>query len=168
MLAGHQLRHDPRRGRYFKPSDCTVTKPTMFSTGRKCFMHMRVVCHHLKVEAGGACAGSRIRPSTMAAGDLLHDMGAVSMVARTGARPRMPSPRWKATWCSQRGVHDAANLEAFRRGRPHAAGLSSAGLAAAATTGYDSMALDVVLSGHGNGERHPSSAHRRRSSRPFD
>ncbi|MFF5639413.1 urease accessory protein UreF [Streptomyces sp. NPDC012825] len=40
------------------------------------------------------------------------------------------------------GVHDASSLEAFCRGRLHTAGLTAAGLAAAAATGYDPMALD--------------------------
>ncbi|MER7112737.1 urease accessory protein UreF [Streptomyces sp. NPDC000229] len=40
------------------------------------------------------------------------------------------------------GVHDAPSLEAFCRGRLHTAGLTAAGLAAAAATGYDPMALD--------------------------
>ncbi|GAA2735349.1 urease accessory protein UreF [Streptomyces nogalater] len=40
------------------------------------------------------------------------------------------------------GVHDAASLEAFCRGRLHTAGLTAAGLAAAAATGYDPMTLD--------------------------
>ncbi|GAA2462789.1 urease accessory protein UreF [Streptomyces macrosporus] len=40
------------------------------------------------------------------------------------------------------GVHDAAGLEAFCRGRLHTAGLTAAGLAAAAATGYDPLALD--------------------------
>ncbi|MEW1687428.1 urease accessory protein UreF [Streptomyces sp. NPDC091265] len=43
---------------------------------------------------------------------------------------------------ASRGVHDAASLEAFCRGRLHTAGLTAAGLAAAAATGYDLMALD--------------------------
>ncbi|MEU3446805.1 urease accessory UreF family protein [Streptomyces thermolilacinus] len=43
---------------------------------------------------------------------------------------------------ASRGVHDAASLEAFCRGRLHTAGLTAAGLAAAAATGYDPMALD--------------------------
>ncbi|MFE9923074.1 urease accessory protein UreF [Streptomyces sp. NPDC005774] len=40
------------------------------------------------------------------------------------------------------GVHDTASLEAFCRGRLHTAGLTAAGLAAAAATGYDVLALD--------------------------
>ncbi|EFE66133.1 MULTISPECIES: urease accessory protein UreF [Streptomyces] len=40
------------------------------------------------------------------------------------------------------GVHDTASLEAFCRGRLHTAGLTAAGLAAAAATGHDALALD--------------------------
>ncbi|GAB3175569.1 urease accessory protein UreF [Streptomyces incanus] len=40
------------------------------------------------------------------------------------------------------GVHDIASLETFCRGRLHTAGLTAAGLAAAAATGYDALALD--------------------------
>ncbi|MFJ8545810.1 urease accessory protein UreF [Streptomyces sp. NPDC093586] len=40
------------------------------------------------------------------------------------------------------GVHDTATLEAFCRGRLHTAGLTAAGLAAAAATGHDVLALD--------------------------
>ncbi|MDT0406346.1 MULTISPECIES: urease accessory protein UreF [Streptomyces] len=39
-------------------------------------------------------------------------------------------------------VHDTAGLEAFCRGRLHTAGLTAAGLAAAAATGHDPLALD--------------------------
>ncbi|MDJ1131130.1 urease accessory protein UreF [Streptomyces iconiensis] len=39
-------------------------------------------------------------------------------------------------------VRDPASLEAFCRGRLHTTGLTGAGLAAAAATGYDALALD--------------------------
>ncbi|WP_344596998.1 urease accessory protein UreF [Streptomyces violaceusniger] len=39
-------------------------------------------------------------------------------------------------------IHDAASLEAFCRGRLHTAGLTAAGLAAAAAAGLDPLALD--------------------------
>lgn len=44
---------------------------------------MVMVCHHLnpEVEADRAFADSRIRPSTMAAEDILHDLGAISMMS---------------------------------------------------------------------------------------
>ena len=43
---------------------------------------MLMVCHHLNpaVPEDLAFAESRIRPSTIAAEDLLHDMGAISMI----------------------------------------------------------------------------------------
>lgn len=40
------------------------------------------------------------------------------------------------------GVHDTASLEAFCRGRLHTAGLTAAGLAAAAAAGHDPLTLD--------------------------
>ncbi|NSL42735.1 urease accessory protein UreF, partial [Streptomyces sp. 8P21H-1] len=42
---------------------------------------------------------------------------------------------------ASRSVHDAASLAAFCRGRLHTAGLTAAGLAAAATAGHDPLAL---------------------------
>src|SRR5437762_2281151 len=43
---------------------------------------MLMVCHHLNpaIPADLAFAESRIRPSTIAAEDILHDMGAISMI----------------------------------------------------------------------------------------
>ncbi|MEU6011045.1 urease accessory UreF family protein [Streptomyces sp. NPDC047453] len=43
---------------------------------------------------------------------------------------------------SSGGVHDPVSLEAFCRGRLHTVGLTAAGLAAAAATGYDALLLD--------------------------
>jgi urease accessory protein len=43
---------------------------------------------------------------------------------------------------ASRSVYDTASLEAFCRGRLHTAGLTAAGLAAAAATGHDPLALD--------------------------
>ncbi|MFD4973021.1 urease accessory protein UreF [Streptomyces sp. NPDC058424] len=43
---------------------------------------------------------------------------------------------------SSGGVHDPASVEAFCRGRLHTVGLTAAGLAAAAATGYDALLLD--------------------------
>ncbi|THC55004.1 urease accessory UreF family protein [Streptomyces sp. A1499] len=43
---------------------------------------------------------------------------------------------------TSRDVYDAATLEAFCRGRLHTAGLTAAGLAAAAAAGHDPLALD--------------------------
>ncbi|MFG2718503.1 urease subunit alpha [Streptomyces sp. NPDC048416] len=64
------------------PASTNPTRPLTVNTVAE-HMYMMVVCHHLnlKVEADEAYADSRIRPSTMAAEDLLHDMGAISMMS---------------------------------------------------------------------------------------
>ena len=60
------------------------TNPTRPYTGNTLAEHldMLMVCHHLNsgVPEDLAFAESRIRPSTMAAEDLLHDLGAISMI----------------------------------------------------------------------------------------
>jgi urease subunit alpha len=61
------------------------TNPTMPYTRNTLDEHldMLMVCHHLnpRVPEDVAFAESRIRPETMAAEDVLHDMGAISMIA---------------------------------------------------------------------------------------
>jgi urease subunit alpha len=60
------------------------TNPTRPHTGNTLDEHldMLMVCHHLNPEVPEdlAFAESRIRPSTIAAEDLLHDLGAISMI----------------------------------------------------------------------------------------
>ncbi len=60
------------------------TNPTRPYTGNTLAEHldMLMVCHHLNsaVPEDLAFAESRIRPSTMAAEDLLHDLGAISII----------------------------------------------------------------------------------------
>jgi urease subunit alpha len=64
------------------PASTNPTRPLTKNTVAE-HMYMMVICHHLnlKVEADEKYADSRIRPSTMAAEDLLHDMGAISMMS---------------------------------------------------------------------------------------
>ena len=61
------------------------TNPTMPYTRNTLDEHldMLIVCHHLnsQVPEDVAFAESRIRPETMAAEDVLHDMGAISMMS---------------------------------------------------------------------------------------
>lgn len=61
------------------------TNPTMPFTANTIDEHldMLMVCHHLNknVPEDVAFAGSRIRPETIAAEDVLHDMGAISMMS---------------------------------------------------------------------------------------
>ncbi|MET9860546.1 urease subunit alpha [Streptomyces smyrnaeus] len=64
------------------PASTNPTRPLTKNTVAE-HMYMMVICHHLNlnVDADKAYADSRIRPSTMAAEDLLHDMGAISMMS---------------------------------------------------------------------------------------
>ncbi|MFE3906444.1 urease subunit alpha [Streptomyces sp. NPDC059153] len=64
------------------PASTNPTRPLTVNTVKE-HVDMMIVCHHLNPEipADMAFADSRIRPSTMAAEDLLHDMGAISMMS---------------------------------------------------------------------------------------
>jgi urease subunit alpha len=63
------------------PSSTNPTRPYTRNTLSE-HLDMLMVCHHLNpaVPEDLAFAESRIRPSTMAAEDLLHDLGAISMI----------------------------------------------------------------------------------------
>ncbi len=63
------------------PSSTNPTRPHTVNTLAE-HVDMLMVCHHLNpsVPEDLAFAESRIRPSTIAAEDVLHDMGAVSMI----------------------------------------------------------------------------------------
>jgi len=66
---------------YVLPSSTNPTRPHTVNTLDE-HLDMLMVCHHLNpgVPEDLAFAESRIRPSTMAAEDLLHDVGAISMI----------------------------------------------------------------------------------------
>src|ERR1700678_340669 len=63
------------------PSSTNPTRPYTRNTLDE-HLDMLMVCHHLNasIPEDLAFAESRIRPSTMAAEDVLHDMGAISMI----------------------------------------------------------------------------------------
>jgi urease subunit alpha len=63
------------------PSSTNPTRPYTHNTLSE-HLDMLMVCHHLKpsIPEDLAFAESRIRPSTMAAEDVLHDLGAISMI----------------------------------------------------------------------------------------
>ncbi|MFC4584721.1 urease subunit alpha [Sphaerisporangium corydalis] len=63
------------------PSSTNPTRPHTVNTLDE-HLDMLMVCHHLNpaVPEDLAFAESRIRPTTMAAEDVLHDMGAISMI----------------------------------------------------------------------------------------
>jgi urease subunit alpha len=64
------------------PSSTNPTMPFTVNTLEE-HLDMLMVCHHLsrQVPEDVAFAESRIRPETMAAEDVLHDLGAISMIA---------------------------------------------------------------------------------------
>ncbi len=66
---------------YVLPSSTNPTRPHTVNTVDE-HLDMLMVCHHLnpQVPEDLAFAESRIRPSTIAAEDILHDMGAISMI----------------------------------------------------------------------------------------
>src|ERR1700744_5679142 len=63
------------------PSSTNPTRPYTANTLDE-HLDMLMVCHHLKpsIPENLAFAESRIRPSTMGAEDVLHDLGAISMI----------------------------------------------------------------------------------------
>ena len=63
------------------PSSTNPTRPHTVNTVAE-HLDMLIVCHHLNptLPEDLAFAESRIRPSTIAAEDILHDMGAISMI----------------------------------------------------------------------------------------
>jgi urease subunit alpha len=67
------------------PSSTNPTRPHTVNTLDE-HLDMLMVCHHLNpsVPEDLAFAESRIRPSTIAAEDLLHDIGAISMIGSDG------------------------------------------------------------------------------------
>jgi urease subunit alpha len=64
------------------PSSTNPTRPFTVNTLDE-HLDMLMVCHHLdsKIPEDVAFAESRIRPQTIAAEDILHDMGAISMIS---------------------------------------------------------------------------------------
>ncbi len=66
---------------YVLPSSTNPTRPHTVNTLAE-HLDMLMVCHHLSpsIPEDLAFAESRIRPTTIAAEDLLHDLGAISMI----------------------------------------------------------------------------------------
>ena len=73
--------HGGRRTPNVLPSSTNPTRPHTVNTLDE-HLDMLMVCHHLNpsIPEDLAFAESRIRPSTIAAEDLLHDIGAISMI----------------------------------------------------------------------------------------
>jgi urease subunit alpha len=107
------------------PSSTNPTRPHTVNTVDE-HLDMLMVCHHLKptVPEDLAFAESRIRPSTIAAEDLLHDLGAISMIGSDsqamGRVGEVPLRTWqtahvgKKRWGALAGDGPADNLRAQR------------------------------------------------------
>src|SRR3954447_17581142 len=107
------------------PSSTNPTRPHTVNTLAE-HLDMLMVCHHLNpsVPEDLAFAESRIRPSTIAAEDLLHDLGAISMIGSDsqamGRVGEVPLRTWqtahvaKTRWGALPGDSAADNLRARR------------------------------------------------------
>ena len=111
------------------PSSTNPTRPHTVNTLDE-HLDMLMVCHHLKpsVPEDLAFAESRIRPSTIAAEDLLHDIGAISMIGSDaqamGRIGEVVMRTWQTAHVMKRrrgalegdgsGKHGADNLRARR------------------------------------------------------
>ena len=111
------------------PSSTNPTRPHTVNTLDE-HLDMLMVCHHLNptVPEDLAFAESRIRPSTMAAEDLLHDIGAISMIGsdsqamgrvgevviRTWQTAHVMKRRRGALAGDRSGVHQSDNNRARR------------------------------------------------------
>ena len=109
-----------RRSRNVLPSSTNPTRPHTVNTVDE-HLDMLIVCHHLnpRIPEDLAFAESRIRGTTIAAEDVLHDLGAISMI---GSRLAGDGPR---------GRDDRAHLaDRARDGRRSAAAAATSGCAA--------------------------------------
>jgi urease subunit alpha len=109
----------------FLPSSTNPTRPHTVNTIDE-HLDMLMVCHHLNpaVPEDLAFAESRIRPSTIAAEDVLHDMGAISMIGSDsqamGRAGEVVLRTWQTAHVGKRrrgplpGDGDADNLRARR------------------------------------------------------
>ena len=95
------------------------TNPTMPYTVNTLDEHldMLLVCHHLNPQAPEdvAFAESRIRPETMAAEDVLHDMGAISMMSSDSQAMGRVGEVIARTWQTAHVMKEARGAAAGRR-----------------------------------------------------
>ena len=106
------------------PSSTNPTRPHTVNTVDE-HLDMLMVCHHLNpaVPEDLSFAESRIRPSTIAAEDILHDMGAISMIGSDSQAMGRVGEVVIRTWqtahkCGQFLLGEQQKLPTFgRRGR---------------------------------------------------
>ena len=105
------------------PSSTNPTRPFTVNTIDE-HLDMLMVCHHLdaKIPEDVAFAESRIRPGTIAAEDLLHDLGAFSMISSDSQAMGRVGEVILRTWQTAHKMKvQFGKLEAGHGGRPHLA-----------------------------------------------
>ena len=105
------------------PSSTNPTRPHTVNTLDE-HLDMLMVCHHLNaaVPEDLAFAESRIRPSTIAAEDLLHDLGAISMIGSDSQAMGRVGEVALRTWQTAHVDEEAVGRAARRRAGGQPAG----------------------------------------------
>ena len=114
------------------PSSTNPTRPHTVNTLAE-HLDMLMVCHHLNpsIPEDLAFAESRIRPSTIAAEDLLHDLGAISMIGSDAQAMGRVGEVVLRTWQT---AHVMKQRRGFLPGRTASPGTAAAAARGAATT----------------------------------
>ncbi|WP_285642946.1 urease subunit alpha [Lentzea sp. NBRC 102530] len=104
------------------PSSTNPTRPHTVNTLEE-HLDMLMVCHHLNpsVPEDLAFAESRIRPTTIAAEDLLHDMGAISMISSDSQAMGRVGEVIIRTWQTAHVMSSRRTLEANLRAQRYVA-----------------------------------------------
>lgn len=104
------------------PSSTNPTRPHTVNTLEE-HLDMLMVCHHLNpsVPEDLAFAESRIRPTTIAAEDLLHDLGAISMISSDSQAMGRVGEVVIRTWQTAHVMSSRRSMDANLRARRYVA-----------------------------------------------
>ncbi|MDX3658408.1 urease subunit alpha [Streptomyces sp. ID05-26A] len=104
------------------PSSTNPTRPHTINTLEE-HLDMLMVCHHLNpsVPEDLAFAESRIRPTTIAAEDLLHDLGAISMISSDSQAMGRVGEVIIRTWQTAHVMSSRRSLDSNLRARRYVA-----------------------------------------------
>ncbi|SEQ22900.1 urease subunit alpha [Lentzea xinjiangensis] len=104
------------------PSSTNPTRPYTVNTLEE-HLDMLMVCHHLNpsVPEDLAFAESRIRPTTIAAEDLLHDLGAISMISSDSQAMGRVGEVVVRTWQTAHVMSSRRSVDANLRARRYVA-----------------------------------------------
>ncbi|WP_112270334.1 urease subunit alpha [Lentzea terrae] len=104
------------------PSSTNPTRPHTVNTLEE-HLDMLMVCHHLNpsVPEDLAFAESRIRPTTIAAEDLLHDLGAISMISSDSQAMGRVGEVIIRTWQTAHVMQSRRSLDANLRAQRYVA-----------------------------------------------